>query len=97
MDHYNDKDLEDIILLGDEGPLYTFVEGPDKEHAGVGIRLTGPMSGYERYQSAAMRLCRQGLLLHNMPDGTPVDYYDFTERGKVAHWAMREAVGRCGS
>ncbi len=95
MENLNLRAMEDSVLLGSAGPVYTFVEGLDKEHAGIGIRLTGPMSAYEIYQDAAERLVFQGLLQRAF-NGDPILYYKFTERGKIAHWAMREAVAITG-
>jgi len=91
MENLNLRAMEDSVLLGSVGPVYTFVEGLDQVHAGIGIRLTGPRSAYEMYYDAAERLVFQGLLKREF-NGDPVFYYRFTERGKIAHWAMREAV-----
>lgn len=91
MENLTHKVMEDIVLIGQAGPLYTFVEGHDKEHVGIGIRLTGPLYGYGEYELAAERLVDQGLLTRAF-NGDPIHYYRFTERGKIAHWAMREAV-----
>jgi len=82
-------EMEDEVLDGQHGPVYTYVEGPDKEHAGIGIRQTGPLPAFAAHELAAERLVEQGLLKRAF-NGDPVHYYAFTTRGKIAHWAIRE-------
>ncbi len=89
-------DMEDAVLMGLSGPAFIYVQltrGEEREPIGVGIRHSGRQDDYEDYERAAERLCTAGLLRRAF-DGSPIHYYKFTERGKIAHWALREAFLR---
>ena len=86
-----DQDYEDRLLVSSWGPTFVWV-GSDEGPIGVGIRRTGRMDVYEPFVLAGDRLAKAGLLEAGAEDGTPIRWYKFTERGKIAHWALREAV-----
>lgn len=80
---------QDQVLLGLHGPVFLIRQGG--EDVGVEISKSGPMSQWDELLDAAWQLVLDGLLKRGVNNGTPRVYYEFTERGKIAHWALMEA------
>jgi len=81
---------QDQVLLGLHGPLFLIRQGG--EDVGVEISQSGPASRWGPVLIAADDLVGDGLLKRGQLNGTPKIFYPFTERGKIAHWALYEAL-----
>lgn len=84
-----DESFEDRVLLAIAGNVSVF--GTPEDHQGVAVRMSGHYSTWEPYESAARRLVKAGLFHPPKGAAIPINYYEFTERGRIAHWALREA------
>ncbi len=84
-----DESIKDMVLRCSGGPCWLIVIHGEVQ--GLEVSHTGSQASYQRYEDAAEELVREGLLSRGGVRRGLGTGYSYTERGKIAYWAIGQA------